>query len=421
MKIKTREMPYEQVMALPRPRHKNPMKPLGLLGAAIRLLSLPTLWKTRFTFTQERMEMAGDKPCLILMNHSAFMDLKIAYRIFFPRKFCIVGTVDSQVGKNWLMRLLGIIPTQKFVSDLTLIRDMHYALHQLKTSVLMFPEAGYSLDGRATVLPRHLGAVLKRMKVPVVTVTTYGAFARDPLYNGLQIRRVPVNAHVRCLATPEEIEEKTIDELDALIDGAFDFDQFAWQRDEKIRIREKFRADGLHRVLYKCAHCGAEGCMEGKGIHLTCLHCGKQYELDEYGQLRAFAGKTEFAHIPDWFDWQREQVRLQVQDGTYMLDTPVDIGMLVDHKALYMVGEGRLQHDAAGFVLTGCNGKLQYEQSNLASHSLNVDYFWYEKGDVISIGDKNGLFYCFPKDHTQVTKARLAAEEMYKLQRGAKK
>ena len=160
--------------------------------------------------------------------------------------------------------------------------------------------------------------------------------------------------------------------------------------------------------------------MEGKGIHLTCRHCGKQYELDEYGQLRAFAGETEFAHIPDWFDWQREQVRLQVQDGTYMLDTPVDIGMLVDHKALYMVGEGRLQHDAAGFVLTGCNGKLQYEQSNLASHSLNVDYFWYEKGDVISVGDKNGLFYCFPKDHTQVTKARLAAEEMYKLQRGVK-
>ena len=40
---------------------------------------------------------------------------------------------------------------------------------------------------------------------------------------------------------------------------------------------------------------------------------------------------------------------------------------------------------------------------------------------MISIGDKNGLFYCFPKDHTQVTKARLAAEEMYKLQRGTKK
>lgn len=418
MKIKTRRLSYEQVMALPRPEHQNPRKPLWLLRAAIRFLSIPTLLLTRFAFSMERMELAEGRPCLILMNHSAFMDLKIAYRLFFPKPFCIVGTVDSQVGKKWLMRLLGIIPTQKFVSDLTLIRDMHFALHKLKSSVLMFPEAGYSLDGRATVLPRHLGAVLKRMKVPVVAVTTYGAFARDPLYNGLQIRRVPVNAHVRCLLTPEEIEQKSIDELDAMVDQAFTFDQFAWQRERQVRIGEKFRADGLHRVLYKCAHCGAEGAMEGKGIHLTCGRCGKTYELDEYGQLRALAGETEFPHIPDWFDWQREQVRNEVHAGTYQLDTPVDIGMLVNHKALYMVGEGRLQHDAGGFRLTGCDGKLHYEQSNLASHSLNVDYFWYELGDVISIGDKNGLFYCFPKENAQVTKARLAAEELYKMQKG---
>lgn len=417
MKIRTRKLPYAQVMALPRPKHQNPCKPLWLLRAAIRILSIPTLLLTRFSFQTRRMELVGDRPCLILMNHSAFMDLKIAYRLFFPKPFCIVGTVDSLIGKKWLMRLIGCIPTQKFVSDMTLIRDMHYALHQLKSSVLMFPEAGYSLDGRTTVLPRHLGVILKRMKVPVVTVTTYGAFARDPLYNGLQIRRVPVNAQVQCLLTPEEIEEKSVAELDALIDGTFAFDQFAWQRDNRVRVDEKFRADGLHRVLYKCAHCGTEGSMEGKGIHLTCHHCGKQYEQDEFGQLRAMTGETEFAHIPDWFDWQREQVRGEVLAGTYRLDTPVDIAMLVDDKALYMVGEGRLQHDASGFRLTGCDGQLHYEQSNLASHSLNVDYFWYELGDVIGIGNRDALYYCFPKGDAQVTRARLAAEELYKMQR----
>ena len=417
MKIKTKRIPYERVTALPRPEHRKPLRPNRLLWSLIRVLSIPTLLQTRFSFRTERMEEIGNQPCLILMNHSCFMDLKIAARLFYPRPFCIVGTTYSLVGKKWLMRLLGCIPTQKFVTDMTLISDMKYALKTLKASVLMFPEAGYSLDGRTTVLPRHLGVVLKRMKVPVVTVTTYGAFARDPLYNGLQLRKVHVNAEVRCIATAEEVQQKSIDELDRLIDQAFSFDQFAWQRDEQVAVREPFRADGLHRVLYKCASCGAEGEMEGKGIHLTCHHCGKTCEMDAYGQLKALDGQTVFAHIPDWFDWQREQVRKSLQEDAYGLDTEVDIGMLVDHRALYMVGRGRLTHGRDGFMLTGCNGQLHYEQSPLASHSLNVDYYWYEIGDVICIGNADALYYCFPRKKDVVTRTRIAAELLYEMHR----
>ena len=62
---------------------------------------------------------------------------------------------------------------------------------------------------------------------------------------------------MKCILTPEEIEEKSIAELDAIIDAAFAFDQFAWQRDNQVRIPEAFRADGLHRILYHCPNCGA--------------------------------------------------------------------------------------------------------------------------------------------------------------------
>ena len=161
--------------------------------------------------------------------------------------------------------------------------------------------------------------------------------------------------------------------------------------------------------------------MEGKGIHLTCHACGKQYELTPYGQLHATEGETEFPHIPDWFSWQREQVRRQILAGEYALDTDVDIGLIVDHKALYMVGSGRLTHTPDGFTLTGCDGKLHYTQSSASAYELNVDYFWYEKGDMISIGDRNCLYYCFPKDPSvSVTKARLAAEVLYQMAKASK-
>ena len=90
----------------------------------------------------------------------------------------------------------------------------------------------------------------------------------------------------------------------------------------------------------------------GHGPQLRCHACGKVWELDEYGLLRAREGETEFAHIPHWYAWERQQVKRELEDGSYLLDIPVEIGMLVDFKAVYMIGEGRLRHDLTGFTWT---------------------------------------------------------------------
>ena len=416
MKINTRNLPYEEVLKLPRLEHRTPRMPSKALAAVVRIASAPTLWKTKFRYTTERMELVGDEPCLILMNHCSFTDMKLAYGIFYPRPMGIVTSVDAMTGiLGKLMRILGCTPTHKYVSDLTLIKDMEYMLKTNKTSVLMYPEAGYSFDGRTTTLPRKLGILMKKLGVPVVTVITQGAFHRDPLYNMLQIRDVQVSAHVKCIATAEELKEKSVAELDAALDEAFSFDNFAWQRDNRISIDVPFRADGLHRILYKCPHCGAESKMEGKGIHLTCHACGKQWEMDEFGQLKARSGETEYPHIPDWYTWQRSCVCKEIEEGTYRLDTDVQIGIQVNLDGICMIGPGRLTHDASGFHLTGADGKLDYTQSPVASHTLYADYYWYEIGDVIGIGNNEFSYFCFPGPDVSVTKTRLATEELYKL------
>ena len=417
MKIKNRKLSYEAVNALPKPKHHKPMKPNPVLTTVVRVASFLDTIPTHFRYRKHRMEAAGKGPWLILMNHSSFIDLKLASSIFYPKPYSIVCTTDAMVGKSLLMRMLGCIPTQKFVTDLTLINDIQYALKELNTSVLMYPEAGYTFDGRATVLPRKMGVLLKKLDVPVVTVITKGAFARDPLYNGLQLRKVRVSADVTCLLTREEIKEKSVTELDAILEDAFTFDGFRWQQENGIRIREPFRADGLNRVLYQCEACGAEGQMEGKGTKLTCHACGKRWELTETGSLEAEDGKSRFDHIPDWVDWQREEVRKALLDGSYSLEMDVDIAMMVDHKALYSVGSGKLVQNENGFVLTGCDGELQYTQSPVASYTLNSDFFWYELGDVIAIGNRERLFYCFPREKDVVAKARLAQEELYKMKK----
>ena len=419
MKIKTRALPYEEVLKLPRLKHKKPRKPSRFLATIVRIISAPTFKKIKFSYTTERMELVGKKePCLILMNHSSFTDMKLAFGIFYPRRMGIVTSVDAMSGfLGKIMRLLGCTPTHKYVPDFSLIKDIKYMLKENKTSVLMYPEAGYSFDGTTTTLPRNLGTLLKRLDVPVVTVITQGAFHRDPLYNMLQIRDVKVSAHVKCIATPEEIKEKSVEELDKLIDEAFSFDNFAYQRDNKISIKEIFRADGLHRILYKCPHCNEENQMEGKGIHLTCHACKKSWEMDEFGQLNALDGETEYPHIPDWYLWQRDCVRREIENGTYSLDTDVNILVQVNLNGVYDIGQGRLTHNENGFHLTSADGKLDYSQSPVFTHTLYSDYYWYEIGDVIGIGDNTFSYFCFPKESVSVTKARLATEELYKIKK----
>ncbi len=416
MKIKTRELPYEEVLALPRPAPQKPLRPALPFRALIRLLGAGDLKNAHFSFRKEGMDRVGDGPWLVLMNHSSFIDLEIASRLLWPKPFCIVCTSDGFVGKEWLMRHIGCIPTNKFVTDASLFADMRHALRETGSSVLMYPEASYSFDGRATPLPRRLGLMLKRMDVPVVGILTQGAFARDPLYNCLQKRDVAVSAVMKGLLTREEVREKSVEELDAVLDEMFSFDNFAWQTEAGVEIDEPFRADGLERILYKCAACGTEGEMEGKGTGLVCQHCGKSYEMDLLGRLRALEGETEFPHIPDWYAWEREEVRREIREGRYRLDTEVEICVLADFKAIYRVGSGRLVHDAGGFTLTGCDGKLRFERPAKLNYSLYADYYWYELGDMICIGDREFQYYCFPKGKVPVAKARLATEELYKMQ-----
>lgn len=424
LKIKTASMRYEDVLALPAPVHRKPVRQRLLFRIILLLLSVWDLWATKFTWRTIGLEkLDRGEPCLVLMNHSSFIDLKIAARLLFTRPFHIVCTSDGFVGKKWLMRSIGCIPARKFMTDVTLVRDMVYAVRELKSSVLMFPEASYSFDGTQTPLPDSLGKCLKLLKVPVVMIRTSGAFARDPLYNNLQLRKVRVSAEVEYLLSPEEIAAKSPQELNLFLQEKFSFDYFRWQQDNKICIDEPFRADGLNRMLYKCPRCKTEGQMRGQGTRLRCECCREEYELTEYGYLQPVEEAEEliqtgkhFTHIPDWYLWERECVREELISGTYRLEVPVVIYMMVNEKCIYRVGEGTLIHSVNGFHLTGCDGKLDYKQEPQASYSLYSDFYWYEIGDMICIGDALRQYYCFPQNCGDiVAKTRLAAEELYKL------
>lgn len=417
MKIKVIDKSYDEVLNIRREKHKRPKKPNMFFRTLMRVVAAPDLHKTHFKKEKVGMEKLGKhEPAFYLMNHSSFIDLEIVAKLLYPRPFNIITTSDAFVGKDFLLRWIGCIPTKKFVHDPSLIRDIMHAVKKLKSNVVLYPEASYTFDGTATPLPETVGKLVKMLGVPLIMIRTFGAFARDPLYNNIQVRQVDVSAKEEYLLSPSDIEKMSVEEINEVIASRFDFDNFKWQQENKIKIDDPTRADYLNRVLYKCPVCRTEGKMLGKGIKLTCGACGKVHILNEYGALEAEDGNPCFTHIPDWYRWERECVREEILSGSYGFDVPVEILMTVDTKHLYRVGEGRLVHNIDGFRLTGCDGKLEYEHKPLTSYSLYSDFNWYEIGDMICIGNHEALYYCFPKTEGDiVAKARLATEEIYKI------
>ncbi len=421
MKIKVTERPYKEVIEgykSVKHEHKKPKRPNMFFRTLMRLVALPDILATKFTCEKVGTEKLGkDEFAFVLMNHSSFVDLEIVATALYPQPFNIVATTDAFFGKDWLMRQIGCIPTKKFYPDTALIRDMLYTAKNLKSNIVMFPEAGYSLDGTATTLADSIGKCVKMLGIPLAMLTTYGAFSRDPVYNNLQRRKVKVSAKLEYLLSKEEVAKMPAEEITALVMEKFTFDSFRWQKENGVKIAESFRADGIERILYKCPVCKKEGKMIGSGTHIRCEECGATYELTEYGELKGVEGtKDSFTYPTDWYKWERDEVRREIENGEYSLDTPVDIWISVDTKGVYGTYEGRLTHTADGFTLNGEGGEIDYHHKPLASHSICADFNFYERGDIIALSSPDCIFYCFPKDQRiPVAKARFAAEEIYKI------
>jgi hypothetical protein len=377
---------------------------------------MPDLWNAGFKTTRELKQLMKKEPCLILMNHSSFIDLEMIESMVYPKPLNIICTTDGFIGKNWLMREIGCIPTKKFTVDTQLVKKMISTIKKLKSSILLYPEAGYSIDGTSTTLPTNLGKLVKMLKVPVITVISEGAYHRQPLYNELIKRDVKVKANVNLLINKDEIENKKENEIQQMIEEAFSFDNWKWQQENNIIIDHPKRAQGINRFLYKCPHCMAEGNMKGENHTLICPDCGKVYELTTNGFMKANNGETEINHIPSWYAWERECVKKEILEGKYNVEEDVEIYMMIDTYNVYSLGDGHLIHNEDGFKLTAFDGKLECVVPSKLTYSINADFYWYQIADVITINDSKNSYFCFPKGNKDiVAKMRLATEELFKI------
>ena len=252
----------------------------------------------------------------------------------------------------------------------------------------------------------------------------HGNYLHTPFWNYRKPRRVPLYTTMTQVLTAQDVAEKTAGEIGEVIRQAMDYDEYRWQLEQQIHITEPFRAEGLHKILYQCPHCLTESRMESHGARITCGACGKSWEMDTLGQLHALEGETEFAHIPDWFEWERGQVRAQLEAGTYHFEDEVEVFSLPNAWRFQKLGKARLIHDMEeGFIVEGEHRGRPYRihRPPLGMYGLHIeyDYCYVRPDDCVDISTDNDSLYCYPAKQNVVTKLGFATEELYRLKRRA--
>ena len=371
-------------------------------------------------YTIETVNMEGlEPPYILFSNHMAFIDFELAAMYTHPRRVNNVVNIDGYHRMPWLLTWIGSICTRKFTNDFHLVKSIRRVVRN-GDILSLYPEARYTPIGTTSFLPDSLGRLVKMNKVPLVVCLHHGNHLYSPFWAYANKRRVPFKTVFRQVLTAEQVQDMSVDEINAAIREAMAYDEYRYQLEAGIRITEPYRAEGLEKVLYQCPHCGTEFQMGTKGAEIFCNHCGKHWFLQENGQLEAREGETEFSHIPHWFEWEREQVRQEILQGRYRYEDEVEVYSFPRCYRFIPLGRAKVCHDPEnGFTIHGHYRGKDYHihRHPKGMNSLHVEYNFHRlrKENCFDISTEEDSFYCYPTNPDIITKLSFATEEIYKL------
>lgn len=402
----------------------KPFKPNRGLMLVEWAASYPMLMAGRAKL--KKINCEGLKPPYILLStHASMIDFAMAVRANFPYRSNWLITIEIMCGLDWLMRRVGGIYKRKFTTDVTVVRHILTALKENKNVCTIYPEARFSLAGVNEQLDEGLGLLVKAAKCPVVVLNMNGNFLRSPQWNKHPYRNVPVRATMTQIVTKEEAMTLSSSEIQKRIEDAFVYDDYKWQFDNKIKITSKKRAHNIHKILYQCPHCLDEFSMKSQDTKLWCEKCGKKWEMDVYGQLHCENGDDVFNHVPDWYRWERENVKKEVESGNYRFEDTAWLEQLHSKGEKYRrLGQVKLVHDENGFSLSGTIDGKEFELKRPvhSMYSCHIEYNFKEKGDAIDLCTLEDTYFVFPQNYDNiVTKIHFATEELFKKDQTARR
>ena len=377
-----------------------------------------------FNANIKKVRMEGVKgPFILVCNHNAFYDFYVMLAATKPYTGVYPAAVDDFIGREFILRMGGCLPKRKYTSDLNTVKQCQKAIKDGQ-SFGVYAEARYSLCGvtENDAFTESIGQLVKMMGVPCVTFKCSGHHIFDPFWGNHAFRLMPrTDAVLTQIFTAEEVKEASVDEINAKIREYIYNDDWRWQSENRVALKYKKRAEGLHKPLYQCPHCMTEYKMNSKNDTLYCEHCGKSWWLNYYGELEASDGNTEFKFVSDWYDWERQNVKKEIQEGKYYFECDCHVNELPNSKGYVRLGKGKFVHDMNGLRVEGIRDydnepfKMNLEAASQNTIHVEYNYRYGNYEDCIDMNTLHDTWYVFPQNcEFSVTKVSLATEQIYK-------
>ena len=388
---------------------------------------MPLIWLLCRLFTLgtglkiNKVNMKGVKPPFIVLgSHHAWMDFYVTPLALFPYRANYVSELEGfEFFGEWIYRQIGCLGTRKFVNDIALVQNIKRVLDR-KGIIVIYPEARYANVGTNTDIPLSVSKMAKKFGVPVVGLNMHGNYLQSPIWNTRKRKGVKLEAELRMLIQGEEIKGMTLEDIHKTISGYLSYDEYQWQYDKKMAISSSFRAEGLHKALYRCPECETDYSTDSSGAEIFCKKCGSRYYMNEYGRMLKDGAENRFSHIPSWYEWERSCVHREIDEGTYSLDTEVRIHALPNAVNFINCGTGRLIHDKNGFSLTfrdyGDEEEKTLEFPPSSMISVHTEYDYRKMGQCITLSTLENTYFLFPNSSEfNATKIQFATEYLYRL------
>ncbi|MBR1911261.1 MAG: hypothetical protein IJ828_02775 [Treponema sp.] len=423
----------KKIVATPFDRNRIPPKQSLFLMPLFWLYMMITLVGSKLKIHKVRMK--GLKPpFLVLGTHHSLMDFMVSQAVFFPHRINYVSELEGfEMYGEWLYRKMGCLGTRKFITDFALIRNIQQVIKR-KGILVQYPEARYANVGTSSELSPAVGKLAKLLDVPLVILNMRGNYLQSPIWNLAKRKDVYLEATVTQVFTQEELRKASVHEVNKKIAQFMQYDEYKWQWDSRMAITYPKRAEGLEKPLYQCPVCGTSFAMKGQDADLFCTACGASWHKDEYSRLERTDSTTtpyrdtsvDFAHIPNWYEWERAQVMHEIDSGSYFLDIKVHIESLPNAVNFIDCGTGRLCHKEDGCYLTFKDYGHETEETLFFAsdtmYSIHTEYDYRNKGQCITLSTLDNTYFIFPlEDGFNATKIQFAVEYLYKKKTALKR
>jgi len=300
-----------------RPGQKKPFGPLYHLA----VIAAFSYYRLFYRLKVNRRATRGlHEPVFVICNHQNNLDFFLCAAAVWPRRlnYIVSSYFFSSPGMRRLLGVLQTIPKKQFVPDWGAVKNT-VAAASCGNSIAVFPEGQVSYCGSVCDIDESIGKLIKKLRLTTVNVTIRGHFLVKPkhaLGTPAKANRGLVEVSTEILATPQEIDSLTAEELTERVVSRMAYDEYDWQRRRMARSRPRFRScEGLDKILFHCPSCGSDYTIVSSRSEVRCSACGYGVSLDEYGFFFRKGGAAVHDSLSGWYAEQRGALEQQLRDG----------------------------------------------------------------------------------------------------------